>query len=88
MVDALGWSRACGCRSGVKCRTAAWAAFPDQSGYPTKFYQSLTVDPGSSNVHPPKDFIPMAKAGTLPQVCYVWSPAGYDEHPPHVNDPT
>jgi hypothetical protein len=66
----------------------SWAAFPDQSGYPTKFYKSLTVDPGSANVHPPKDFIPMAKAGTLPQVCYVWSPAGYDEHPPHVSDPT
>jgi hypothetical protein len=30
----------------------------------------------------------MAKAGSLPQVCYVWSPAGYDEHPPHVSDPT
>ena len=59
----------------------SWAAFPDQSGYPTKFYQSLTVAPGSANVHPPKDFIPMAKAGTLPQICYVWSPAGFDEHP-------
>jgi len=29
-------------------------------------------------VHPPKDFIPMAKAGELPQICYVWSPSGYD----------
>ena len=66
----------------------SWAAFPDQSGYPTKFYTSLNVTPGSANVHPPKDFIPMAKAGSLPQVCYVWSPAGYDEHPPHVSDPT
>jgi len=66
----------------------SWAAFPDQSGYPTKFYASLTQAPGSANVHPPKDFIPMAKAGELPQVCYVWSPAGYDEHPPHVSDPT
>ena len=66
----------------------SWAAFPDQSGYPTKFYTSLNVTPGSANVHPPKDFIPMAKAGSLPQVCFVWSPAGYDEHPPHVSDPT
>ena len=66
----------------------SWAAFPDQSGYPAKLYKSLTVAPGSANVHPPKDFIPMAKAGTLPQVCYVWSPGGYDEHPPHVSDPT
>ncbi len=65
----------------------SWAAFPDGSGYPTKFYTSLTTAPGSGNVFPPKDFIPMAKAGTLPQVCYVWSPSGYDEHPPHVSDP-
>jgi hypothetical protein len=67
---------------------ATWGAFPDQSGYPTKFYASLATPAGVVNVHPPKDFIPMAKAGTLPQVCYVWSPAGYDEHPPHVSDPS
>jgi hypothetical protein len=24
----------------------------------------------------------MAAAGTLPDFCFVWSPAGYDEHPP------
>lgn len=66
----------------------SWAAFPDQGGYPTKFYKSLTNIPGSANVFPPKDFIPMAKAGELPRVCYVWSPAGYDEHPPHVSDPS
>ncbi len=65
----------------------SWAAFPDQSRYPTKFYASLTQAPGTANVHPPKDFIPMAKAGQLPQICYVWSPSGYDEHPPHVSDP-
>lgn len=65
----------------------SWAAFPDGSGYPTKFYKSLATPPGSAEVYPPKDFIPMAKAGTLPQVCYVWSPAGYDEHPPHVSTP-
>jgi hypothetical protein len=65
-----------------------WAAFPDQAGYPTKFYASLNSPDGAAHVHPPKDFIPMAKAGTLPQICYVWSPAGYDEHPPHVSDPT
>ncbi|WP_113718223.1 alkaline phosphatase family protein [Arthrobacter dokdonensis] len=29
----------------------------------------------------------MAKAGTLPQICYVWSPAGYDAHAPHVSTP-
>lgn len=65
----------------------SWAAFPDQGGYPTKFYTSLSTPPGTSSIHPPQDFVPMAKAGTLPQVCYVWSPAGYDEHPPHVSDP-
>ncbi|MEA9986796.1 alkaline phosphatase family protein [Subtercola sp. RTI3] len=65
----------------------SWAAFPDQGGYPTKFYKTLNEAPGSGNVFPPKDFIPMAKAGTLPDICYVWSPGGYDEHPPHVSDP-
>ncbi len=65
----------------------SWGAFPDAGGYPTKFYASLTTAPGNSNVYPPKDFIPMAKAGTLPEVCYVWSPSGYDEHPPHVSAP-
>jgi hypothetical protein len=65
----------------------SWAAFPDQSGYPTKFYTSLTKAPGNTNVLRPAEFIPMAKAGTLPQICYVWSPAGYDEHPPFVSEP-
>lgn len=72
------------------CAQAAgvsWAAFPQETGYPTKFYTSLTTAPGASNVHPPKDFIPMAKAGMLPQLCYVWSPNGHDEHPPLVSDP-
>jgi hypothetical protein len=66
----------------------SWAAFPDGDGYPTKFYQSVNDPTGAANVHPPNSFIPMAKAGELPQVCYVWSPGGYDEHPPHVPDPT
>ncbi len=65
----------------------SWAAFPDQSGYPTKFYTDLTNAPGNEKVLPPNQFIPMAKAGTLPQICYVWSPAGYDEHPPAVSAP-
>jgi len=65
----------------------SWAAFPDSTGYPTKFYRSLNEAAGVANVHPPSAFIPMAKAGELPQVCYVWSPTGYDEHPPHVSDP-
>ena len=65
----------------------AWAAFPDQDGYPTKYYASLNAAPATDNVHPPSQFIPMAKAGTLPQICYVWSPAGFDEHPPATNNP-
>ena len=66
----------------------SWAAFPDQGGYPTKFYASLTMAPGSGHVHHPNEFVPMAKAGLLPEVVYVWSPAGYDEHPPMVSDPS
>ena len=65
----------------------SWAAFPDAGGYPTKFYTQLSTPPGSGNVHPPKDFIPMAKAGELPQISYVWSPAGFDEHPPATSNP-
>jgi hypothetical protein len=65
----------------------SWGAFPDAGQYPTKFYTSLTTSPGSANVHHPNEFIPMAKAGLLPQVVYVWSPAGYDEHPPFVSNP-
>jgi hypothetical protein len=65
----------------------SWAAFPDRDGYPTKYYASLSSPPGNDNVHPPSQFIPMAKAGTLPQICYVWSPAGYDEHPPATSNP-
>jgi hypothetical protein len=65
----------------------SWAAFPDHSGYPAKLYRSLSTPPGHANVHPASRFVPMAKAGTLPQVCYVWSPGGYDEHPPFASDP-
>jgi hypothetical protein len=65
----------------------SWAAFPDQDGYPTKYYTGLASAPANENIHPPSKFIPMAKAGTLPQICYVWSPAGYDEHPPATSNP-
>lgn len=65
----------------------SWGAFPDASGYPTKYYTSLNTAPGTDRVYPPSQFIPMAKAGTLPRVCYAWSPAGYDEHPPFSSDP-
>lgn len=65
----------------------SWAAFPDQDGYPTEFYSSLGSAPASDNIHQPSEFVPMATAGTLPQICYVWSPSGYDEHPPASSDP-
>ena len=64
-----------------------WGAFPDQGGYPTKFYKALSTQPGTDHVHPPSQFVPMATGGTLPDVCFVWSPAGYDEHPPAVSAP-
>ena len=57
-------------------------AFPDQDQYPIKFYKDLNDPSWAANVHTSADFISMAKAGTLPEVCYVWSPSGYDEHPP------
>ena len=65
----------------------SWAAFPDQDGYPTKYYTHLNSAPATDSIHPPSQFIPMANAGTLPQLCYVWSPAGHDEHPPATSNP-
>lgn len=64
-----------------------WAAFPDESGYPTKFYASLSTPPGNANVHRPSAFVPMAAGGELPHVSFVWSPAGYDAHPPATSNP-
>ena len=60
----------------------SWGAFPDQSGYPTKFIKELTSPALAAHVHGPGDFVRLAKAGQLPRLCYVWSPAGFDEHPP------
>jgi len=62
-----------------------WAAFTGSDRYPVKFYAELKASKG--NIHtstgPASDkFIQMAKAGTLPEFCFVWSPGGYDEHPP------
>lgn len=64
-----------------------WAAFPDGDGYPTKFYASLGTPQARANIHSPGQFVPMAKAGSLPPICYVWSPAGFDEHPPATDNP-
>ncbi|HEV2952708.1 MAG TPA: alkaline phosphatase family protein [Candidatus Dormibacteraeota bacterium] len=61
-----------------------WAAFPDQSKYPISCYSNLA---GDSHVHTPDDFLSMAAQGSLPPLCYVWSPSGFDEHPPLVSNP-
>jgi len=63
-----------------------WAAFPD-SGYPTKYYTSMSTPEAVKRTHAQADFLTMAKAGTLPPVSYVWSPQGSDEHPPSKSDP-
>jgi hypothetical protein len=48
-------------------------------GYPVKYYRELH---GSANIVPPAQFVADAKAGTLPELVYVWHPTGLDEHPP------
>ena len=70
-----------------------WAAFPDQDGYPTKFYTELLTPAAQAHVHPvtagqPDPFVTMAERGTLPPLVYAWSPAGHDEHPPFQGSDT
>jgi len=71
-------------RSGV-----SWGAFPDQDRFPVKFIAELNQPQMSANIHGPGDFLRMAEAKALPRLCYVWSPQGFDEHPPFakVKDP-
>jgi len=64
-----------------------WAVFPDESGYPTKYYASMSTPASARRTHSSGDFLTMARGGTLPPLCYVWSPGGYDEHPPLRSDP-
>ena len=64
-----------------------WGAFTGSDLYPLKFYKELADAAGRKNIHtstqPSNDtFTAMAAAGTLPDFCFVWSPAGYDEHAP------
>jgi hypothetical protein len=59
-----------------------WGAFVDQDQYPAKLVTELSDPSAHPNVHGPGSFVPLAKAGNLPELCYVWSPAGFDEHPP------
>jgi phospholipase C len=68
-----------------------WAAFPDENDYPVKYYTELRDAASKRNIHgstkSADKFIELAGKGTLPQLCYVWSPGGYDEHPPRKPDP-
>src|SRR3974390_1688869 len=59
-----------------------WGAFPDQDGYPVKLAAEVSDAGSQPNVHSPGSFATLAPAGTLPELCYVWSPSGYDEPPP------
>ncbi len=62
----------------------SWGAFVDQDRYPTKLVAELNEPSALAFVHGPGRFTEMARAGTLPDLSYVWSPAGFDEHPPHT----
>jgi hypothetical protein len=64
-----------------------WGAFTGTDLYPLTFYQELSPPASRAHIHtstlPANDaFTAMAQAGTLPEFCFVWSPAGYDEHAP------
>jgi Phosphoesterase family len=71
----------------VQAGGRTWGAFTGTDLYPVKFYQELSDPTSRQNIHtstqPANDaFTAMAAAGTLPDFCFVWSPAGYDEHAP------
>jgi len=67
----------------------SWGAFADQDQYPVKLIAELSKPPLAAKVHGPGEFLQMAEANELPRLCYVWSPQGFDEHPPFakVKDP-
>jgi phosphoesterase family protein len=64
-----------------------WAAFPDETGYPTKYYAELRDPSRQARIHTSAEFLSMAQANALPALCFAWSPTGYDEHPPRKPDP-
>lgn len=66
-------------RSGV-----GWAAFPDESGYPTSCFTELAK---ARSIHTSDEFLTMAAQDRLPALSYVWSPSGFDEHPPTQSNP-
>jgi hypothetical protein len=64
----------------------SWGVFPANNRYPIAYYVELNAAAAQAHVHTPEEFLSMAAAGTLPDLCYVWSIAGYDEHPPQKPD--
>lgn len=65
----------------------SWGAFTGTDFYPVNFYKELADPVSRKSVHTstqPSDdqFIAMAAANTLPDLSFVWSPAGFDEHAP------
>jgi hypothetical protein len=66
-----------------------WGAFTGADKYPVTFYNELQDASSQANIHTsssPSDdhFTQMAKQGSLPDFSFVWSPSGFDEHPPDV----
>jgi hypothetical protein len=71
----------------VEAGGRTWGAYTGTDLYPVKFYKELADAMSRKSIHtstqPSNDaFTAMAVAGTLPDFCFVWSPAGYDEHAP------
>ena len=64
-----------------------WGAFTGTDLYPVNFYQELANPTSRRNIYTSTtaaddQFTAKARGGTLPDFCFVWSPAGYDEHAP------
>jgi len=71
----------------VEAGGRTWGAFTGTDLYPVNFYKELKDPTSRKSIHtstqPADDaFTAMATAGTLPEFCFVWSPAGFDEHAP------
>lgn len=55
-----------------------WKCYTGSNDYPAGFYKQLK---GSKNLVTSAHFLADAKAGTLPQLSYVWHDSPEDEHP-------
>ena len=67
----------------------SWGAFADQDHYPVKLVAEVSNPAVAAKIHGHGEFLRIAEADQLPRLSYVWSPAGFDEHPPFakVKDP-